>query len=243
VKIIIVLFTASFIYSSGLLAEEYSLLPEVVQKVPLSSTDVNRVNCKNGAITDVVFSKEKGIEVKQSGSNAYIKYTIKVVGNQEQYIQRPTEFHIVCDEEIYTLIAEPRPGGPVIVRLSNNERNRLKRNVEKAKGIPKEQLIVTLSKQVLTQDYDPGHRVQKQTEEIRLFNEVVLTKITDVHADGWGMKASEYLIVAKKDLQKINEREFLNTKLGNKIIGVTVHPQSLKKNEKARVIIINEVNQ
>jgi len=52
----------------------YSIvLPDAPAAVPLSASDVNRVTCANGKITDVIYSQEKGLSVKYSGKDAFIK--------------------------------------------------------------------------------------------------------------------------------------------------------------------------
>jgi len=220
---------------------EFNVLPEIVQNVPLSSTDVNRISCTNGIISDVVFSQEKGIEVKQVGKNAFIKYTIQIKGNKEKYITRNTEFHIICDGEIYTLIAKPRKGDPVIVRLGDRTKQRIKDNIRNMSSIPKEKQIIALSKNILSQEYEPSYRVTKENEKISLYEEIELTKVLTVNVDGTGLKASEYIITAKKDLN-IRERDFLSDKLGVHIVGVTVFPQSILKGNQSRVVIVSEAN-
>ena len=59
-----------------------TVLPEISQTVELSNTDVNRFICTDN-IQDVVYSKEKGVVVKYSGKNAFVKFQIVLKRGEE----------------------------------------------------------------------------------------------------------------------------------------------------------------
>ena len=81
--------------------------PERTVWVELSNTDLNRVVCSNGDISDVLFSQEKGIKVKTAGSDAYIKFMIQAAQTPDEKPERvnvPSEFYLVCAGETYSFI-------------------------------------------------------------------------------------------------------------------------------------------
>jgi len=51
------------------------VLPEVTTQTEMSSSDINRIVCQTD-IKDVIFSKEKGVSVKISGRDAFVKFLI-----------------------------------------------------------------------------------------------------------------------------------------------------------------------
>jgi len=85
--------------------------PEKTVWVELSNTDLNRVVCSDGEITDVLFSQEKGIRVKTAGESAYIKFMMQqgeTPDERPSTVKVPSEFYMVCGGETYSFIAKPR---------------------------------------------------------------------------------------------------------------------------------------
>jgi len=93
-----------------------TLLPETTTSIVFSNRDVNRIICQAGPIKDVVFSQEKGISVKTSASNAFVKFLMSGDENAGglTYSDTPSEIYVVCgpDNDVYTLIAEPEISRP-----------------------------------------------------------------------------------------------------------------------------------
>lgn len=75
--------------------------PERKNYIRISKTDVNRFVCENGDVTGTIFSEDKGIEVKKSGRNAFLR-----IRPDSFAFEHPFEFYVMCDEELYTFIIE-----------------------------------------------------------------------------------------------------------------------------------------
>lgn len=226
-----------------LAAEEITVYPEVATPVIMSNTDVNRINCINGDISDVVFSGEKGVKVERpAGKNAFVKYTIKVVRGEHQYVKRDTEFHVVCDGAIYTLIATPREGEPVTVRLSDRTKTSIKANVERFAGMAREDAILKATLDIMRNENMGSYRVTKHDEEILLFKEVRIKKRQRVVIEGSGLVVHDYTVTLLVDVPNLTETAFVDAKLGQHMSGITLVPQGLKAGQTGRLIIVEEGN-
>jgi len=244
--------------SLGVMAEAYVIKPEVIRAVDMSATDVNRIHCTNGEINDVVFSEEKGVTVKKVNQNAFVKFLIKIKQGVKSYVTEPTEFHVVCDGLIYTIIAKPRPGEPVIVRLSNDTKSNIKDNIQLFSGMEREEAIVKITLDILKDDAAKSYRIVKRIENnvekhidnnivkntphdntFNIYNEVQIRPIKRYYIDGVGMIADEYIVTANVDLPYINENYFIHPRFGKQILGITLLPQPLKQNQSARLVIID----
>jgi len=84
--------------------------PEKTVWIELSNTDVNRVVCIEGKITNVFYSQEKGVIVKISEDEVYIKFKtlFNPQTNKTVRITTPTEFYIRCAGKTYSFIAQPK---------------------------------------------------------------------------------------------------------------------------------------
>jgi len=86
------------------------IYPEKTVWIELSNTDVNRIVCVNGKIGNIFFSQEKGMIVKISGNEAYIKFKslLDPLTNKITRITTPAEFYIRCAGKTYSFIAKPK---------------------------------------------------------------------------------------------------------------------------------------
>jgi len=90
------------------------LRPERIQWVRISATDVNRIVCSSGKITDVFYSAEKGVKVETAGHEAYLKLQVKILPDGKvEYSSIPTEVYIVCGGNTYGFIGRPYASPPV----------------------------------------------------------------------------------------------------------------------------------
>ena len=221
--------------------------PELAKSVVLSNTDINRVVCQEGDINDVFYSQEKGMTVINKGSNAFVKYLIKKKGGKELYVTQSTELHIICHGLTYTLIAQPQRVSTQTVYLSEGVKTRIERNREMFSGMDYEEKILHLTQQIYRDEIPDNFRVSenmthitvKPTEKalVPLFKSITITKVKDIEAEGMGLSASEYFVVAKQRV-KMLEVDFLQREFGSDIAAVTLTPLELNPKESARLIII-----
>jgi conjugal transfer pilus assembly protein TraK len=113
------------------------ITPEVPTIVELSNHDINRIVC-SGQMTDLIFSKEKGLTGHFSGNNAFIKFKIEASGDEYIYADTPSELFVVCNSAVYTLIVAPMDISSVTVRLSSPKGDTFKKNIAHYKNLPLE---------------------------------------------------------------------------------------------------------
>jgi len=59
------------------------------------------------AEAEAFLSKEKGVIVKISGKNAFIKFVVVKKGEMVTYSETPTEMFVICGDSMFNLIAMP----------------------------------------------------------------------------------------------------------------------------------------
>ena len=228
---------------AGEMSTSGAILPEVTTAVDLSSTDVNRITC-TGEITDLIFSSEKGVEGHFTGNNAFVKFKLKKVGNEEIYSTRPTELFVVCGGSVYTLIGTPKRIPSVTLRLSAGKGNKIKKNMDHYEGLPFEKKILRLIREAYRGEYPDSYRVTAAHVQVNLSADlrVSLKRVVDVEGEGFRLK--EYSVTATPADEEarlaIQEKDFLRADIGEKIIAIAVERQSLAASESTRVFVVEK---
>jgi len=114
--------------------KSYIVSPDAVTAVKMSASDVNRITCPVD-ITDVVYSEEKGVQIKAVGKNAFVKFLVRKLGSKEVYSSTPADLYIVCGDKVYSIIAFPLKIPSVTVYLEDKG-DKIKQVVEKYQGMP-----------------------------------------------------------------------------------------------------------
>ncbi len=215
------------------------LLPEVATKVALSNSDVNRVICA-ATITDIVYSKEKGLTVHYTKKDAYLKFEVVKENNKILYASTPTEIYITCGTQVYHLIALPKRIPSLTIHLASGSSETIKANRSLFRGLPFEEKILKLIKAVYTDAIPNSFTIQTSGKPIHLFQNVSLTQIRTITVDGEGLVIKEYRIVPKntETSLKLKEKDFLRSELALRPVGITIDRLSLKPGETARMLIV-----
>jgi hypothetical protein len=79
-----------------------TITPEGPSHVVLSSSDINRLICPVD-IKDAIYSKEKGLTVRLSGQNAFVKFLVMKKDGKDLYATTPSELYVVCGESVYKI--------------------------------------------------------------------------------------------------------------------------------------------
>ena len=120
--------------------------PEKTVYVELSNTDLNRVVCTGGEISDVLFSREKGIRVKTTGNDAFIKFMLQTgekPGDRPETVSVPAEFYLVCAGETYSFIGKPEPVPSRTIYLVSQKAN-LQAGQENFQSSPFDQAVTRI---------------------------------------------------------------------------------------------------
>ncbi|HHJ63321.1 MAG TPA: hypothetical protein ENJ61_00275 [Aquifex aeolicus] len=165
--------------------------------VEISLTDVNRIVCSS-EITGVVYSKEKSIEIKRKGRNAWVKILPTKKGEKIEYPSYPREVYIECGGLVFSLILLPRkiPAATVVLKVPHEDDARAREFEKKAGSY--EKLILSLIRHAYREVPPPGYRVKKENRKVREFKELDLYLLKSYEGSRYVIE--EYLITAKEDV-------------------------------------------
>jgi len=228
-----------------------TITPETTHVIKLSNRDINRIVCSEGSINDVFYSQEKGVIVQIKESNAFVKFLVRKKNGHDFYINKETEIHLVCNGEVYTIVAKPAQIQTQTIYMSGGVRTRIKENISKFSGMPKEEQLLHLTQAVYRDEIPDSYQVSIETTPIAvdpeneamkpLFSMINIERKKEVRVEGLGYRTSEYLIKAKGSVELL-EADFMQKEFGKNIAAITVTPLKIGKTETARLIIVDEVN-
>ncbi len=221
------------------------VLPEVATQVDLSSSDVNRIVCpQEMQIQDVVFSQEKGVKVKYSGANAFIKFLFTVKNGSNNYAANPVELYIVCSENVYNLIATPKRSPSQTIRLSSGKLKAIKQNASLMGGLPIEKKTALLIRLTITDNLPESFEITSPNRSFRIFKGLNIVLKRTVLVEGEGLRLKEYYVTnedfgpGEDDLMRLSERDFMVTELTTNTLAIAMDRLNIRKNETARVFIV-----
>lgn len=229
---------------------DQTVKPEALTAVLVSNRDVNRIVC-DSQVDDVIWSKERPVEVSKSGSNVFVKFLIQKLGDRYTYVNDPVDVHIVCDDTVYTLVLHPQATDSMTVRLTAPVAKVVKRIAREWNALPLEDKVERLTLAVFKNELPEGfQRVPVHEGDAR--RHVVLydgstaqpTPVPGVHitgqyevaANGAGLRATEYEVVSDQ-ARELRETDFLDGAFGDEV-GVTVDPLRVQAGEAARLIVV-----
>jgi conjugal transfer pilus assembly protein TraK len=225
--------------------------PDKPTTVTLSNRDVNRVVCVNGRMEDAYYSQEKGVSVSIDGDNAFIKFSIEVTGEKKRYVRERSEFHLVCDAQVYTLLGKPLNTSGKIIYLGDMALKDIKENVsnfakesleekgrkliiaalqEKSGGLPghiKESKPLKTTWRII--DLKGPSELESQKIKIALYRSLKVS--------GIGLTLKEYRVIPEKE-QYLDERRFLNARILKNPFQITVEPMHVQANQESRLYVV-----
>jgi conjugal transfer pilus assembly protein TraK len=217
-----------------------TVLPEIAQAVELSNTDINRFICTD-TIQDVVYSKEKGVVVKFSGNNAFVKFQIVLKRGEEVYASRPTELYIVCGSDVYNVIGVPKKIPAQTIKLSSGKKDVIKKNMGLFEGLPMEKKVMALIKYVHTDTIPESFEVQKPRKKVRLFKALNMILKRTVLVEGEGLLLKEYYVEnTGEGLMVLNEGLFLKPEVTSNAVAIAIGDgkMNLNKDETTRLYVV-----
>jgi len=234
---------ANPVFAEETISSNRVVFPEVTTRVDLSSTDVNRFVCQ-GPIKDVMFSQDKGIKIKISHSNAFVKFQALKRGQDVVYSKTPSEFYVVCDDVVYTLIGIPKKIPAQTIRLSSGQEEKIEKNLSLFLGLPLEKKILKLIKQAYTDDLPESYTIHSIMKRRSLFNQAWVIAKRDILVEGEGLGVREYVVGLKDGHSKwhLSEKDFLKPALTNSPLAIAIEEPLLKTGDKTRVFIVERRN-
>lgn len=215
------------------------ILPEVTTKVRLSNTDVNRLVCPDG-IKDVVFSQEKGVKVKITDGNVFLKFQVIKKGEEMIYTEVPSEFYVVCGGDIYSLVGMPQRVPAQTIRLSSGKKQKIQQNLSLFNGMPLEKKILTLIRQTYTDQLPESYEARVVNRQIDLFPTLWMSLTREIVVEGEGLAVREYRVSLKSGTEpvRLTEQEFLRSELTSQPLAVAVDELLLSDGSHSRVFVV-----
>jgi len=215
--------------------------PEVTTKIRLSSSDLNRISCSS-EIKDALTSTEKGVVIKITGKDAFVKFKVLKRGDKLVYSTTPTELYVVCGNDTYSMVAVPQRVPSQTIRLSSGKERKIKDNAAIYSGLPFEKIMLKAIQDVYTEQIPESYTVLRTDKRIEVYKEVrmVLKRVVDV--EGEGLRIKEYLVSLKDGTTefKMNEKMFIRTELAENPVAVSLERHILRPGDTARAFVVEQ---
>ena len=214
------------------------VLPEIPTVVSMSNTDVNRIT-SYAEIKDVIYSKEKGVLIKYSGKDCYVKFTIQTKGKRTIYSTTPSELFIVSGGNVYNIIACPEKGTARTIRLMGSEAVRIKENEDIFRGMPLEKKVLSVIKHAFKDNVPESFTVTEIHQEISFSDKISLSLLRRIAVDGEGiiLKVYQARVSPGFGAVTLTEKDFLRTDLTTNTIAIAIDHPHLKTGEISRIYI------
>lgn len=237
-----------------ILPPQNPVLPEIVNQVVLSNTDVNRIACP-GPVQDLIYSTEKQVEASYWEKDVFIKFKKAKRGTDVLYAADPTEFFIRCEDTVYNIVATPQQVSAVTLRLASPRRQQIESNVSAFAGMGLEEKILKLIKQAYRGEIPEDYTQEKRNDFVNLSQDLIVTKKLVIKVEGEGLILTEYQarsnrydtrtgtgLQAKNSEEELRLREtdFLRPSMGKRILAVSVVDHVLKRGDTTRVFVVSQ---
>lgn len=205
----------------------------------ISLKDISRLVCFTD-IEKVIYSREKGLEIKTSGKNAYIKNLPKETLNpitgrlMVEYDSRPKELYVICGEKTFSLLLIPQDIPAVTAYLQSSHADTTKALAHE-KSSAYEDTILSLVKSAYFEDIPPGYEVSEINKPVKEFKEVQIVHSKDY--TGTMYQVQEYVLIAREEIT-IDEMTILNTLQPVTPLAVSVVSLYLRPGEQTRAFIV-----
>ena len=222
-------------YSTG---PPVTVHPERTIWIKISSTDINRIVCTSGAITDVNYSQEKGVKVKISGSQAYLKLQAMVDKSGElQYSTVPVDVYVTCGGDTYGFIGRPLKIPSKTIYLVNP-----KKKIQEDMDTFRKSNIDQAVKQVLErvfQDAIPGSWLKEKNMQVQSPPGFVIEPIQSWKIPGVGILV-RLLQLESLEKASIDERFMLDQGITINPVAISLEKHDLLPGEATRAVILEK---
>ena len=214
------------------------VMPEIPTVVSMSNTDVNRIT-SYAEIKDVIYSKEKGVLIKYSGKDCYVKFTIQTKGKRTIYSTTPSELFIVSGGNVYNIIAYPEKGTSRTIRLVGSEGIKIKKNEDIFQGMPLEKKALYVIRHAFKDNIPESFTVTEIQQEVSYSDKIKLLWLRNIAVDGEGIILKVYQARVSPGFKAVTltEKDFLHTDLTTNTIAIAIDNPHLIAGEISRIYI------
>ena len=217
------------------------VLPEATTSVRLSSSDMNRISCP-ADIREALTSTEKGLNIKITGKDAFVKFKVIKKGDKFTYSTTPTELYVVCGEETFSMVIFPQRIPSQTIRLTSGKDKKIKENLSLYAGLPFEKKALKAIKDVYTENIPDSYSVSKKEKRFLSYKEIILTLKRTVDIEGEGLRIKEYEVSLRGETTefKLNEKMFLKTELAENPVAISLERHILRTGDTARLYVVEQ---
>lgn len=217
------------------------VLPEATTSVRLSSSDMNRISCPTD-IREALTSTEKGLTIKITGKDAFVKFKVTKKGDKFAYSSTPTELYVVCGDETFSMVIFPQRIPSQTIRLTSGKDRKIKENLSLYSGLPFEKKTLKAIKDVYTENIPDSYSVSRKEKRFFLFREILLTLKRTVDIEGEGLRIKEYEASLRGENTefRMNEKMFLKTELAENPVAISLERHILRTGNTTRVFVVEQ---
>ncbi|MBI3755259.1 MAG: type-F conjugative transfer system secretin TraK [Deltaproteobacteria bacterium] len=209
-----------------------SVSPDVPARVVMSASNINRVVCQGGEVKDIIYAKEQELAVKAIGENVFIRFPLAVKAGFT------ADIYIVCNDTLYSIIAEAENVPAVTVQLESNKK--IKGNISAFKGVPTEEKALKFIRAAYKEEFPDNFKVEevkKEDEKPQIeYNDVDVILKRRIRVEGEGVEIREYTIIPKLDIE-LREIDFMP--LAKRPLAIAFSQSAVVKNVKYRLFIVD----
>lgn len=233
------------IISHSLLAN--TVYPETKTAISVSAIDINRVSCQGGQISSVDYAKGSGLThtVHQNKKNAIFLFQKLDKGGVIELASVPISVLIGCNGYYYPLVFNPAKIDTQSVNLSlPTDELEAKEQIKLLTGLSHEDVIVQLIKRSRKSTMFSKNNLDKSSA-IFLFKDKVKLQLHQIYQEkipGTPYQLLRFVIVAKNDINNLNEKDFLSNELSHDIAAASLDSYHLKANEWTILHLIEVLN-
>ena len=215
--------------------------PEVATRIRLSSSDLNRISCPS-EIRDALTSTEKGVVIKITGKDAFVKFKVTKRGDKLVYATTPTELYVVCGDETYSMVALPQRIPSQTVRLSSGKEKKIKDNAALYAGLPFEKAMLKAIQDVYTEQIPDSYTVTRKERRFDSFRELRLALTRVVEVEGEGLRIKEYLVSPREGIKefRMNEKMLIRPELAENPVAVSIERHILRPGDTTRAFVVEQ---
>ncbi|HDM76874.1 MAG TPA: hypothetical protein ENG51_10440 [Deltaproteobacteria bacterium] len=206
--------------------------------VEVSLKDTNRIVCPVD-VGNVIFSKEKKMQVKIIGRNAFVKFLpvrkIDAETGEEKliYSKIPREAYIECGGRFFALVFVPKekPAETIILRLPDYDKEKA---LKFEKATPYEKMLLSLIRAAYLEEPPEGYEVTEINTELKAYDKLKIIHRLDIK--GARFVVHEFFLEAKKKV-RLDESQFLDLVLHP--LAICLSKMELQKGEVGRLFIVS----
>lgn len=214
-----------------------------IVNIKLSQDSWNRLIFDSEINAEPIFSKEKNVDIYRANNSVFIKFKpmvkVEVLDKQEQILDidytnaKKSELFISTNSGTYSFTIEPIKADAktyIIQNIQNKNENLLKFEVNEPRKIFKD-----ITKNIFLNEEVENYEKNRLKTEAIIIDHVTVNPLYIFK----GKIYSAYLfnIVARENIDSLNEKLFLNLDLKNKR-AISIKDKKLLRNQSTQVIII-----